>query len=424
MPVQKVSEGKYRIWVSAGRGADGKRLRYSKTVYVKDEKAAEKQLKSFEKEVLKDELPLPRNMSFKQLWELYLKDHVELNDSQKTKEWYKNLSFRILPALGHMQASAIQPLNISNFYTALKNPDSKFGNYSGGVSAASLKHYHRALKAVFNFGVSYKIVKSNPMQSIKAPKTPKSIPDAFDDENIDVLFEALAKEPLKWQTLCMLAVSSGMRREEIAGLKWSDINFNKKTVSIQRAIIYIPKKPLIVDTTKTETSIRTIAVSDISLALLLNWKESARKAMMRRLKRLLSAQVIDTDTLKYCDSLRNRIQNFDNEYIWNQYDGSPLNPDSITSYWRKLRKKYKLPDVTFKGLRHTSATLAIANGADVRNLAKRFGHSDPTMILRVYAESIQSADKRIANTWDNIISEKSKWHKDGTFRANKENANK
>ena len=334
------------------------------------------------------------------------------------------MSFRILPALGHLQASAIQPLNISNFYTALKNPESRFGKYKGGVSAVSLKHYHRALKAVFNFGVSYKIIKDNPMHSIKAPKAPKSIPDAYDDENISVFFEAISKEPLKWQTLCMLAVSSGMRREEIAGLKWSDINFDKKTISIQRAVIYIPKQPLIVDTTKTETSVRTIAVSDISLAQLLSWKEISKKAMLRRLKRISSAQVISADVFKYCEALRDRMKDFDNEFIWNQFDGSPLNPDSITSYWRKLRKKYNLPDVTFKGLRHTSATLAIANGADIRNLAKRFGHADPTMILRVYAEAIESADKKIANTWDNIISENSKWHKDGTFRENKESSKK
>jgi hypothetical protein len=87
-------------------------------------------------------------------------------------------------------------MNISNFYTALKNPDSKFGKYKGGLSPTYMKHYHRALKAVFNFGVSYKIIKENPMQSIKAPKVPKSIPDAFNDENINVFFESISKELL------------------------------------------------------------------------------------------------------------------------------------------------------------------------------------------------------------------------------------
>ena len=254
--ITKISKGKYRLFVSAGRGIDGKRIRYSRTVKATGMDHAEKLLKTFEKEVMHDELPLPRNMNFKQLWELYLRDHVEVYCKPMTLQWYKERETRLVAVFGHMKVTLIKPTHISNYYAVLKNPDKKIGGLPGGISDETIRHYHRALRAVFNFAVRYKIIKDNPMDNVKLPQAKKKHSRAFTDEELPTVFAALAEQPLKWQALCITGLTATMRREELVGLKWSDINFTASRIVVQRAVQYTKTDGIMINDTKTESSMR------------------------------------------------------------------------------------------------------------------------------------------------------------------------
>jgi len=415
MQIQKVSEGKYRIWVSAGRGPDGKRLRYSRTVHAKNEEAAKKLLKAFEKEILKDEIPLPRNMSFKQLWDLYMRDHVELSCKPSTREWYGECGKRILAVFGYMKASVIKPTQISNFFANLRDKDIEIAGLPGGLADESIRHHYRALRAVFNFGVKYKILKENPISCITMPKAKKKQIRPLYDTELPKVLNALANEPLKWQALCSLALTTGMRREELLGLKWSDIDMDNCELSIRRAIQQTEKEGLLIDDTKTESSKRKIAVPEKIISILEFWKREQKLILVKRFNRTKKLKVIEPDTLKYLERLKERINNFEDEFVWNQYDGRPMFPRSVTHYWIDFRKKYDLPHVTFHGLRHTSATISIADGADIVSVSARHGHADASTTLRIYAHALESADRQIAKKWDARISEISKWHTSGTI---------
>jgi integrase len=414
MPIQRISDGKYRLWVSNGRGPDGKRLRYSRVVKAKDDKEAKKLLVKFEKEVLKDELPVPKRITFRQLWEIYMRDHVSLACAPKTYAWYEQLSKRVFPALGHYRVSAIQPAQISNFYALLKDENATIGGFKGGLAPSSIKHYERALRAVFNFGITYKIIKENPANSVKAPKVEHREQLAYDENSIQVMLDAIARETLKWQSLIVFDISTGLRRGEVAGIKWCDIDFKEHTVKIKRAVQYIAKKGLLIGDTKTPESKRIISLSDLAVALLLAWKEDQKINLLKRYDQLKCSKVLTTETIKYMDALKRRIDDLEDQYVWQQYDGQPIMPDSITTFWTRFRKKNELPNVTFHGLRHTLATISLAEGIDVKTLARQLGHSKTDVTLNTYAHAVEGASRKIANIWDRIFEKSAEWHTGGT----------
>lgn len=403
MPIQRIADGKYRLWVSNGRGPDGKRLRYSRVVKAKDDKEATKFLAKFEKEVLKDDLPAPRNMTFKHLWEMYLRDHVDQNCAPKTKEWYEECGKRLLPAFGFMRVSAIQPAQVSAYYALLRDPDAKIGKLAGGLSPETVRHHHRALRAVMNFALRMKIIKDNPVNSIRTPKTQAARLKVYDETSLQTVLNALSNEPLKWYALIILAITTGCRREEIAGLRWADIDFIKKTIEINRAIQYIPKQGVIVGDTKTEESKRKISVPAAALQLLCNWKDEQHRLLQERYQALIKPKILDQQVLPYCETLHSRIKNFDDEYIWNDYHGMPMRPNTISHWWSSFVGRNNLPKVTLHGLRHTSVTISLASGADVTSVAWRHGHKDASVTLRVYAHALESTDRQISNMWDGII---------------------
>lgn len=413
--ITKLSDNKYRLFVSAGRGADGKRIRYSRVVTAKSEDHAAKILKKFQEEVMRDELPLPRNMNFSQLWELYLRDHVKISCKPMTLQWYHECGKRILVAFGHMKVTTIKPTHISNYYAALKDPDTCIGDLKSGVSDETIRHHHRALRAVFNFAVKYKIIKENPIDCINMPKAKKTPRRPFTDEELPIMLDALSEQPLKWQALVMLAITTGMRREELVGLKWSDINVETKTIFICRAVQHTKETGLIVDDTKTESSVRKVVIPNITLSVILHWRNEQHMLLTKRVNKLKEVKVLNRGASSHLLDLYNRLNDFENEYVWNQYDGMPMLPRSVTHWWCKFIKNNNLPHVTFHGTRHTSATIALTEGVDVKSVSSRLGHADASTTLRVYAYALESTDRKIAQLWDDIIKKKTKWHTNGTY---------
>jgi integrase len=440
--IVQIGENKYRLFVSDGKGADKKRKRPSRTVEAKDEAQALALLKKFKKEVERDGLPAPRNMTFAQLWNTYISDYVEVNDAPKTLEWYQERGKRLLSYFGSMRVSNISEVDIGAFYKLLLDPN-KFIEYriksdkpgepdkvkklKGGLARNSILHYQRVLNAVFNYAIEIlKVIKDNPAANVKVPKNrhaPKKPPNRFADTDMPAFLEALVREPLKWQAAFLLGLTAAHRREEVAGIKWLDFNFSRNTIKISRAVQYIARQGLIIGDTKTEESARESFLPDVTIMVCSAWKEEQRRSLQLRIKKLKEIKVVDRAILMEIEKLNRRLNNFEDEFVFNQRDGSPIMPDSITTHMSRFIKKNGLPHVTFHGLKHTSATLSIAAGADIKAVAKRLGHTDAKMTLNTYADALESSDKKIAKRWDKIINYE-RWHGNGTISESSKNPEK
>jgi len=142
------------------------------------------------------------------------------------------------------------------------------------LSPKTIQHYHRLISSILQTAVQWQIILYNPCERIKPPKAEQKESRFLDDVEVLELFHCLDKEAIQYKALITLLVYTGMRRGEILGLKWSDIDFNTQTINIQRAVLYLPNKGIFEDSTKTSSSQRIIKVSDTALQLLKEYKKN------------------------------------------------------------------------------------------------------------------------------------------------------
>ena len=164
-------------------------------------------------------------------------------------------------------------------------------------------------------------------------------------------------------------------------MEWKDINFETSVITVARASIYIPKEGVISDTTKNDTSQRSIKAPAAAIQMLKDYKEWQNEQ---------SAKVGD------------RWQNSDR--LFTTAEGKPIHPDTITGWFHDFIRRNKLPDITIHSLRHTNATLMINSGVPITTIASRLGHANPSTTTKIYTHAIQSADAAAAEALDNIFS--------------------
>ena len=185
--------------------------------------------------------------------------------------------------------------------------------------------------------------------------------------------------------MIILLIYTGLRRGELCGLEWKDIDFDNQTMSVQRNSLYLPDKGIYTDTTKTRSSMRVIKLPAVACQLLKDHKVWQNKERLQ-----LGDQWHNTDRL------------------FTQWDGNPIHPDTVSGWFAKFIKKTDLPPVTLHSLRHTNATLLIANKADIRTVSQRLGHAQTSTTVNIYAHAIQSADAAAAEVLDDILNPASK----------------
>lgn len=180
--------------------------------------------------------------------------------------------------------------------------------------------------------------------------------------------------------LLVLGALSGMRRGVLCGLRWCDIDFDRSRMTIVRSVICIPSGTQ-VKSTKTDRD-RTVALDDVASSLLKRHRAQAEK------------WAIQAD-----GSLP------DNAYVFSPaVDGSaPFNPDSVTGFFDRVREKLGLTSIRLHDLRHFTATQLIGQGVDVRTVAGRLGHSDPSVTLRIYSDVIEERDRAAASIMGSLV---------------------
>ena len=171
-----------------------------------------------------------------------------------------------------------------------------------------------------------------------------------------------------------------MRRGELCGLEWGDIDFRENLIDINKSSLYLAEKGIFEDGTKNFSSKRVIKLPAPIMSLLAEHKKEQA-----------------TERFKIGDKWE------DSNKIFTQWNGKPIHPDTISGWFRKFIAKYHLPDVSIHSLRHTNATLLIAGGTDLRTVSKRLGHSNMTTTGNIYTHAIQTADERAAEVLGNIL---------------------
>ena len=197
-----------------------------------------------------------------------------------------------------------------------------------------------------------------------------------------------------WREFFSLELHTGMRRGELCGLRWCDVDFQNRTISVNQVLGKV-KNGYIVKDPKTKSSKRTIAVSKDVIDSLKGWKKIQMESSM---------EAGDLWVGK-------RGSEYDQNYVFTSpdYPGRAIYPDSVGNKFHKIIKAYNeqyqgnLPDINFHGTRHTSATLLISEGVDVVEVSHRLGHSKTSTTEDVYAHQLKHVDEHVADVLDDIL---------------------
>ncbi len=450
----------YRITTSLGYNANGKQIRKSMTYTPAPgmtekqlEKEVERQAFIFEEKCRTGRI-LDGNIKFADFAERWFSDYASRQLKAKTVEGYKALMGRINAAIGHISLDKLQPLHLMEFYKnlsengirqdirykatplfmetmkhnrltvaklselsgvststitscrleravmhesaealsrALKTDASKLFiplDKDNRLTSNTILHHHRLISAILNTAVHWQVITANPCARVKPPKLDRKEAHYLDDNQTLELLECLSREELKYQVMIKLLIYSGVRRGELCGLKWGDIDFDNKLVTIERAVLYTADKGLYEDTPKNESSKRVVKLADEIFSLLQEYK------------------------MKYnADRVNAGDRWIETGYIFTQWNGKPIHPDTITGWFGKFIKAHSLPKVSIHSLRHTNATLMIANGVDLRTVSKRLGHSNMSTTANIYTHAVKSADERAAEVLQDILKPKQKNNK-------------
>ena len=289
----------------------------------------------------------------------------EATFSENARSSYRMfLDKHIFPVIGESLLIDVSPAMITKLLIDFQK--------AGYAHASAVKLYN-ILNGIFEMAFLDDSIPMNPMMKVKrpAPRKDENIQNesekAFTVQELNKVLDCVKQEPLKWQAYINLAADSACRRGELCGLWWSDIDFDAGTVTVRRNLQYTPAKGIYTAAPKNG-KVRTVDVGAETLNLL-------------RMLRAAQAQS--------CIS----------QWVFTQDESTePMHPQSPTRYFMKFGKRYGITDFHPHKLRHSSASIAITNGADVVSVSERLGHSDTAVTLRMYAHANEESIRRAGQT--------------------------
>jgi len=226
------------------------------------------------------------------------------------------------------------------------------------------------------------LIAINPARSVKAPGREVYAQKFYTEVQITALLQALAHESPRFRAMVLLALSTGIRRGELVALEWGHIDFQVHTIRICQAAELITGNPQRLKATKTHGSLRTVVVPEITQAALREWQQ------------LQGNERLQAGTLWQHSA-----------FIFTQPLGHWVRADEVSKQFRKFLKRHRLPILPFHGLRHTVATLLIAQGLPVRTVANVLGHTQTSTTLNIYSHVLESSTRHAAEIMDELLAQ-------------------
>jgi integrase len=304
-------------------------------------------------------------------------EHVRSQVSPKTFERYCGVvRGNILPALGAVLLTKLQPAQISGMYAKALEAGRKDGK--GGLSPASVLYMHRLLKQALAVAVTeWRLLPRNPADPIKAPRLKRKKMRALDTAETATLLETA--RPYRLFVPIMLAVTCGLRRGEICALRWRNVRLSGEA---QLSIIGSTEQTK-AGTREKETKAgqaRTVALTALAI-------EELRRHKTRQAEEFLRLGVRQTDDM----------------YVVAQADGQPLKPNSLTHEFARFIVGTVLPRIRFHDLRHSHATHLLASGVHPKITQERLGHATVAITLDLYSHVMPGMQADAASRVDDAL---------------------
>lgn len=322
-------------------------------------------------------------ITVKAYMENWLRDHVEKTLKQTTVNSHvSKVEWHIMPNIGEFQLQELRARHIRTFYENLLNNGRVSPTKKGvkGLSITTVRQVKAILSKALKDAVHDGYLVKNPAEGVSLPSAPESVAGAKDNYYTQDQFKELLclieDHPIGLPAI--LSATTSMRRCEVLGLAWKDIDFKEGKISIQRGLSINRQRELYFDSTKSTYSNRVVYPPTFVM-----------KKLKKHRPKILS---INPDDI---------------QLVFTKADGNPYNPDTFSRMFTNLIEKHELPKLTYHGLRHTYATVILDDGThNINDISKSMGHSKFSTTSDFYGHVTEDKKRKMADTMDRLFGEK------------------
>ena len=286
----------------------------------------------------------------------------------------------VLPALGHIKLTELKPVHVQQFIKQLSNMpklrrDGKPDESGEKLSPATVRRKLAVLQSMLTLATKLGYISNNPADAkrLTLPKMPRPEIEIFTKQQASYILQCLKDESLQFQAMIQLAIFTGAREGELVALKFSDIDFTTRKMTISRSAYKLKGEPVRTKAPKSGRA-RTVTLNASCVELLQRLKQ----------QHLLEQMKLGTD------------------WVFTQWDGSIMHTQTPSRQFDKFLKKNGIPHRKFHSLRHTSATLLLYNGTDLKTVQERLGHADFTTTNK-YLHLVEQADADAVDSLEQLL---------------------
>jgi Site-specific recombinase XerD len=277
----------------------------------------------------------------------------------------------LAPGLGKKQLVKLNPQDIQSFLNE---------RLKSGLKPKTVKHLNDTLRAALNVAIKWGLIHRNPATLVNPPRQEKKEMKVFTPEQAKTFLDSIKGHRL--EALFWVALTMGLRRGEILGLYWSDIDLDAGTLRVNQALQRVNGK-LLLSEPKTEKSRRALPLPSLLVPIL-------RTHRSRQLEERLRAGEHWQQT----------------DFVFTSQVGTPIEPRNLNRTFDALLKNAKMPRIRFHDCRHTAATLLLSKGVSPRTIMEILGHSQISLTMNTYSHVLPEMTREAANIMDTVMGKK------------------
>ena len=280
------------------------------------------------------------------------------------------IDHHITPNIGNITLEKLTTMDLQKLYRKLLNKGRvdrvEAKQQPKGLSAKTVRNINQVISSAMDFAVAQKIIPENPCKAAALPKVEHKEMKTIPVEQLQTFLQE-AKATGVYE-MYYIELATGLRRGELLGLKWADIDWKNGIIKVRRQIARVDGQ-IVEAPLKTKNSYRAVTISQPAIEVLKQQKEKTN-----------------------------------DEYVFPSPNGGPISPDSVNNMLKRVLARAGIPKVRFHDLRHTFATIALQNGVDIKTVSGMLGHFSAGFTLDTYAHVTTAAQKEAADTMGNVLS--------------------
>lgn len=318
----------------------------------------------------------PSKTTIKEFFERWIEDYARNALKPTTFQTYTTyINTHIIPSLGSIPLQKLQPTHLQRFYSE-KLANGRL-NGSGGLSPQTVRYLHAILREAMGHAVKWQFINRNVVELADPPAIRQREISTLEASEITQFLDA-AKDD-RYYIAFLIAITTGLRRGEVLGLRWKDIDFQTKTASICKNLVSIKGRPVLQEP-KTKGSNRSVTLPSMTIDALKRHK-----------------QVQDEEKLSVGDH-------------YNQHDlvictsvGTLLSPRNLLRSFQRILEGAGLPKIRLHDLRHTHATLMLKQGEHPKIVSERLGHSNTRITMDIYSHVLPNMQQEAVDRFEEML---------------------